>query len=273
MNAMEELTMAIFSGLRPEWGDNFVIDHGAADGYIRLAQRGRKTFELESTIEYLGETGLEMLDLPKESMQTLRKLTPDDLDETDLASVPQPMLWWVNTYGVHTPAALIHDRFIGGDLPDGVTEQHIDRYFRFMLKDAGVRYIKRWIMWSAVALRTRFDSGGLKRLSVVVWAILAIAGIVGFIAAVWLSAWGVAFLLASIAPTLTSVLWGKQYGAGIVASYGAAPWVVPPLIVTVVFLVIYSLAELIVTQLVDAKDAGSEPVLWPRDEYHELDVA
>ena len=139
--------MAYFSGTCPQWGPGFHIDADANDGRIRLAQCGRKTFALESTIRYSGTTGLEDVGLPPASLEELREVTPADLPETDLASIPPPMRWWVNSYGVHTPAAIIHDRFIGGDLPEGVTEQHIDRYFRFMLADAGVTIGKRWIMW------------------------------------------------------------------------------------------------------------------------------
>lgn len=263
--------MAILSANRAKWGDSFIIDDGAHDGFIRLAQRSRKSFKLESTIEYAGETGLEHLDLPSETMRILRRLEPKDLEDTDLASVPQPMRWWVNTYGVHTPAALIHDRFIGDKrlLPPGVSEADIDRYFRFMLKDTGVRFLKRWIMWSATALRTRILTDGWrswKAASVLAWTALAIAGTVGFFLSVLAGNWGLAVLLGVVAPPVFSVLWGRQWGAGLVAAWLVTPWLVPPLIITAAFLVLYAAAETALRFVLDPSRAGSEPVLFTQDE-------
>ncbi|MGH1491646.1 MAG: DUF1353 domain-containing protein [Acidimicrobiales bacterium] len=254
--------MAVNSGNSPKWGKSFLIDDGAGDGFIRLAQRSRKSFKLESRLEYLGQTGLEHLNLDAATMRTLRTLDPDDLQDTDLASIPRPIRWWANTYGIHTPAALIHDRFIGGEIPEGVTEQHIDRYFRFMLEDNGVRYIKRWIMWSATALRTRFAAGGWRRISVILWALLATAGVgyIGFALAT--GQWLIAALLAFPAPVIFSSLWGKQFGAGIVAAYAIVPWLLPPVIVSLVFLGMYAVAEFIASTIIDDAKVGSEPILW-----------
>lgn len=258
--------MAVFSSNRPKWGDSFIIDDGEGDGFIRLAQAGRKSFRLESSIEYAGETGLEDRGLDVEAMKMLRRLDPSDLDETDLASIPAPMRWWVNTYGVHTPPALIHDRFIGGELPKGVTEADVDRYFRFMLKDSGVRFLKRWIMWSATALRTRALGGGMKTASVVLWAVLAILGTVGLVVSVASGQWVSAAVLGVVAPAAMSTLWGKQFGAGLVAAWLVVPWLVPPLLVTSVFLVFYVVAETALRLVLNPSNAGSEPVLWTNDD-------
>ena len=86
--------------------------------------------------------------------------SPDDPYETDLASAPGPLRWYLGTYGSHTPAVLIHDRLI--PVPDGIpnmTEQYSDRFLRFMLQGLGMLWLKRWIMWAGVALRTRWASG------------------------------------------------------------------------------------------------------------------
>ena len=55
-----------------------------------------------------------------------------------------------------------------------------DRFFREMMRCAGVRFLKRWIMWAAVALRTRWAAGGVRQAAVVVWGVLAAAGISAF---------------------------------------------------------------------------------------------
>ncbi len=254
--------MAIFGGQRPVWGKGFSIDRGERDGYIRLAQKGRVAFQLESVIEYGGTTGLEHLGLTDAAWSQLRRLDPSDLDDTDLASIPPPMRWWVNTYGVHTPAALIHDRFIGGTLPGGVTEQHIDRYFRFMLDDAGLPIGKRWIMWSAVALRTRWKSGGAKAWSVVLWLVLALGGFSGMI---WAAATGhtwIAAVLVFPVPVLAATLWWKQFGAGVIAAYVVLPFLVVPMLLSVVLLLPFWALEKLASRILEP-EVDHEPIWEP----------
>jgi hypothetical protein len=158
-------------------------------------------------------------------------VTPRDLNETDLASVPRLFLWWINTYGTHTPAAIIHDRFIGDPavLPGKVTEQDVDRYFRAMLKALGVGWAARWLMWSAVALRTRLAAPGYRSWLAVAWIALAATGIGMLLVSLicWLgysntdALW---YLVASVVmPLPSSLLWGRQFAAGLVASYLAVP--------------------------------------------------
>lgn len=252
--------MAYFSGTCPQWGPGFHIDADANDGRIRLAQCGRKTFALESTIRYSGTTGLEDVGLPPASLEELREVTPADLPETDLASIPPPMRWWVNSYGVHTPAAIIHDRFIGGDLPEGVTEQHIDRYFRFMLADAGVTIGKRWIMWSAVAMRTRWASGGARRVAVVLWLVAALAGTAWTFVSLWHGAMGQALIALVPLPLIASTLWQRQAGAAIIAAYFVFPLLLVPILMSIVLLTPFWAAEKIVSALLEPTIAGTEPV-------------
>ena len=62
----------------------------------------------------------------------------------------------------HTPAAILHDAFIGGkvgvdyETSDGaqVSDRHADYIFREAMKNSGVRWLRRWMMWAGVALRT-----------------------------------------------------------------------------------------------------------------------
>jgi hypothetical protein len=102
-----------------------------------------------------------------------------------------------------------------------------------MMKAAGVPWLKRWIMWAAVALRSRWAAGGLRRASLVVWVILSGAGITSFLwaAGSLVLGWdgpGVWPLLAFALPLpfAAAALWGRQYGAGIVAAV-AALWILP----------------------------------------------
>lgn len=244
----------------PQWRNGFVID-GVVGGPIRLAQLDRKTFALSSKIEYRGDTGLDEADLPADVLEKIRTLDPAVQPGgeflTDLASVPGPTRWFLGAYGEHTPAVLIHDWLI--PVPEGMeglTEVHADRYLRFMLKRIGMRWLKRWIMWSAVALRTRFAAGGLKRLSVVAWIAGALAGNSIFFVALLT---GDLVLLATsvVLPILFAALWGRQYGAGIIAAI-AAPWLLPPSVLAAIGYAIYVAIERL-RELVVGSPQGGQP--------------
>ncbi|MFA9564102.1 MAG: DUF1353 domain-containing protein [Acidimicrobiales bacterium] len=225
-----------------------------------MRQLDRRNFALESTITYLGETGL---DGDVENLELLRSVGPDDLEETDLASVPAPFRWWVNTYGVHTPAALIHDRFIPSPL-DGVTDAQVDRYFRFMLQDLGVRWAKRWLIWAAVAFRTRWEARGPKRWSLIAWSVLALLGSVVLVGAL-IDGNEVLATVAFVAPLLASALWGRQAGAGLIAAYFGFPLLLFPGVVAGVFLVLYLAVEGIFGLFARDDRAGTESFLGSGD--------
>jgi hypothetical protein len=160
------------------WKDSFKID-GVAGGPVKLSQIQAKSFILESDIRYDGETGLEGR-IDGDTLEDIRKL-PKGID-TDLASVPGPLRWFLGTYGRHTPAVLIHDRLIPtpDELSGKMTDQYADRYLRFMAKDVGVRFFKRWILWAGVAVRTRWKNGWVRRISLILWFIAAALGMYTF---------------------------------------------------------------------------------------------
>ncbi len=213
------------------WKGSFEVDD-VDGGPIDLAQIGRKTFALTSKVAYIGEeTGLEDKGLSQEVLDDIKKLDPATQPtgeyETDLASVPGPTRWFLGTYGVHTPAVLIHDRLIPApsDL-EGMSDEYADRYLRFMLQDLGVLWFKRWLMWAAVAMRTRWAAKGLRQISVALWGLATVVGITVFVVAALNGSVGW-MIAAALAPVVFAGLWGKQYGAGIVAAI-AAPWLLPP---------------------------------------------
>lgn len=222
---------------------------------IPLRQVDANLFHLgDVTIMYTGDTGLDrFVDQGKLSQSLLDEVRTIDnvlLPETDLASVPGPMRWFTNTYGPHTPAALIHDYLIPdkGDEPK-IPEIYADRYFRFMLGSVGVPFFKRFIMWAAVAMRTRLHAPRLlPRVLLVAWALASLVGLVLFAVTAPSVAWGTADILGSntttyfaiscVAPFACSLLWGRQWGAGITAAL-AAPWLLPAALVTVIGYVVY----------------------------------
>jgi hypothetical protein len=239
-----------------QWESSFVVD-GVPGGPIALQQVDRKHFRLLSRIDYVGaETGLEDK-VSAATLEEIRYVTPEHLAEgTDLASVPGPLRWFSGSYGSHTPAALIHDRFIGGTKPADLTDQHVDRYFRFMLHATGVRWLKRWLMWAAVALRTRSVSGGGKLVSVIAWMLGLIAAYV--VACIGIGP-GSGWLIAAglLAPFPLTILWGRQYGAGLVMAY-TLPFLIPPAIVAVLGYGVYLIIEGIATLLLPEDTAGTD---------------
>lgn len=230
------------------WMGSFVID-GDSNGGIAVTQIDHKLFLLGSTVQYVGaETGLEGR-VDDDVLRRIRTVTPDQLPFTDLTSVPASLRWFVSQYGSHTPAALIHDALIGADPPiEGLTDAQADRYFRYILEDLGVPLIRRWLMWAAVAYRTRRCAGGLKRLGITLWFVASILGMLAAVLALVMGEWGV-LAAAVAAPLAFAALWGRQYVAGLVASY-SAPWLVPPTLFGALGFIVYSALERLVGSVV-----------------------
>lgn len=170
------------------------------------------------------------------AVEDARTFSPTTENPTDMASIPLFMRWFENPYGAHTLAAIIHDQLIVHDPNAGLlgSDTLSDRFFREMMRSAGVPWLKRWIMWSAVALRSRWAAGGARRLSLCIWILLAITGIAAFVSAagsaffdwsrpadIWLL-----LLIAILLPFASAPLWGKQFGASFVAAT-AAFWILP----------------------------------------------
>jgi len=224
----------------PSWHEFDIVSPNGPS--IPLHQIEESTFALgDVTITYNGTTGLEHLvphRLSAELHERIRTITPAKLPTTDLASVPGPMRWFANTFGDHTPAALIHDYLIVEDPADEeVPAEWADRYFRFMLKSCGVPFFMRSIMWTGVAMRTRLHAPELyKRVLLFVWVAAALLGMGTFAVSTQqvLSGSGEVFGLSAItawwgsvvAPFVVSWLWGKQVLAGVITA-AAAPWLLP----------------------------------------------
>jgi hypothetical protein len=238
------------------WSNSFQVE-GDPSGHIVIKQVDGNVFELGSKIIFLGEeTGLESK-LDAATIDALRWVDPERLPQTDLASVPLPLRWLVSNYGVHTPAALIHDWMIdeGPPVVGGLTPQFADRYFRFMLRDLRVQWIRRWMMWSAVALRTRWATGWRHRVLLAIWMISALAGIGVFVAGV-INRSPVLVIAPTLGPLVFGLLWGRQYAAGLVAAYNA-PWILPPTVLGAIGYGIYTFLEWVLSRLTRG-GSGSE---------------
>lgn len=216
---------------------------------IALCQIDPKNFRVPTTFRFVGKDALADIraklrrnlddDAADKLLDDAREF-PADSEQTDLASIPPFLTWFENKYGAHTLAAIIHDRLIlSGEPNRGALHDDAlaDRFFRLMMRTAGVPFFKSWVMWAAVAMRTRWAAGGWRALSVVVWGLLATTGITMFLS--WVGTvlfdWpdlfglstGVRLAIAVLMPIGSGVLWGKQFGASIVAAI-AALWILPP---------------------------------------------
>ena len=193
--------------------------------------------------------------------------SPDS--KTDMASVPRFLRWFENTYGLHTLAAIIHDRLItdlGPNTGALNSDTLSDRFFREMMAACGVPLLKRWIMWAAVAMRTRWAAGGYRRVTLVVWLLLATTGIAASVASIVAGASSSDAVLGLSSPALAVVavampfasapLWGRQYGASIVAA-GAALWILPPAVFAGAGYVVYRGLEILLDRV--AGTGGKRP--------------
>jgi hypothetical protein len=228
-------------------------------GNVGLIQVNRKKFLVENEFRFADSSVIAMLtdhlvrsgktaEEAQRAVEDAQTFTPTTENPTDLASIPRYLRWFESAYGAHTLAAIIHDDLIvdkpnGGPLEDDTLS---DRFFREMMKSAEVPWLKRWIMWSAVALRSRWAVGGIRRLSVLIWLVLSAAGITAFVWTVGSASFGwdgpgdtwVLLLVALVLPFPAAFLWGEQYGAGIVAAI-AALWIVPAALLAGVGYLVY----------------------------------
>ena len=191
-------------------------------------------------------------DAARAAVDAARTFTPREDNPTDLASIPRFMRWFENPYGRHSLAALIHDELITEEVNGGAlgSDTLADRFFREMMRTSGVPCLKRWIMWAAVALRSRFVAGGFRRVSVVAWLLASVVGIACAVDALgaWLLDWpapvAAGWLLAAAValPFLAAPLWGRQWGASLVSAV-AALWLVPAAVVAGAGYVVYGVLE------------------------------
>lgn len=198
-------------------------------------------------------------------------VTPDDLPDTDLATVPFALRWFASGYGRHTLAALLHDYLLefGPGLDPTVNRVEADLFFRQAMADLRVPLVRRWLMWAGVTLGTRIKATSLaSRIGVVLWILLATVGSVTF--GVALATADVALgALAAVGPILFAVLWGRQAFAAVVAGYGVLIVGIPTVAVLAGWSV-YWVAEQLVNGLRKAKKANREVELPGPTPYGEL---
>jgi predicted enzyme related to lactoylglutathione lyase len=77
---------------------------------------------------------------------------------TDFASVPRMFVWLLPRYGRYTKAAILHDYLWRDRVRAGqLSLRDADGIFRQAMRQLGVPFLRRWMMWAAVRI------GALKR--------------------------------------------------------------------------------------------------------------
>ncbi len=242
------------------WEDSFTFGGPAGPTVgIVLEQHNEDRFFLRSEVRFVGdrskvtESVARRIDDPQRVEAVTDELLyvlPTHLqgdsggDGTDLASVPPPVLWLLRSYGRHTPAALLHDRFTGSDSdkPDGVDQHLVDEVFLRVLEASGVPWLRRNMMWAAVTANTKLKGTFAGRVGLIAWIISSIIGmaLLGLFVFGVLGGWAAAVAVGL--PFVAAVFWGKDWRAAALATV-TAPFVIPPTLLGLVGYQIYWLAE------------------------------
>lgn len=99
------------------------------------------TWELVEPLRYVGNRD--------------RFVVPDGF-RTDFASVPRAFVWLIPKYGRYTKAAILHDFLCDESKAGRFDRDDADGLFRRAMRELGVPFLRRWIMWGAVSLATQW---------------------------------------------------------------------------------------------------------------------
>jgi len=97
---------------------------------------------------------------------------------TDFASVPRVFVWFIPRYGRYTKAAILHDYLCRVAIPEGrISRIDADGVFRQAMRELGVPFLRRWIMWAAVRLGALTSPAGRKKWWTEAWRVALITAI------------------------------------------------------------------------------------------------
>ena len=141
-------------------------------------------------------------DLVYEGKQETLRVHGGETDgfKTDLASVPRAFTWLIPRYGRYTRAAILHDFLCREAHAGRFSRYDADGIFRRTMRELGVGFLRRWLMWIAVRFgagwRSFWERGVLRGLWVLVLGLVAFAflaiplAVVGvWLAAFWVLEW------------------------------------------------------------------------------------
>ena len=99
-------------------------------------------------------------------------------EHTDFASVPREFVWFIPRYGRYTKAAILHDYLCSVCVPAGrVSRIEADGIFRQAMRELGVPFLRRWIMWAGVRLGALTNAAGREKWWTQAWRVALIAAV------------------------------------------------------------------------------------------------
>jgi len=127
----------------------------------------------QRTLGFPRGSTVDVRELEGQDWKTLRALvyhaTREDFEvpvgeHTDFASVPRVFVWFIPRYGRYTKAAILHDYLCSVCVPAGrVSRIEADGIFRQAMRELGVPFLRRWIMWAAVRLGALTNPAGREK--------------------------------------------------------------------------------------------------------------
>lgn len=97
---------------------------------------------------------------------------------TDFASVPRVFVWFLPRYGRYTKAAILHDHLWRDLATTGeISWVDADALFRRAMRELGVPFLRRWLMWAAVRWAALLKPGGRKGWSREAWRVVLLSGV------------------------------------------------------------------------------------------------
>lgn len=92
---------------------------------------------------------------------------------TDFASVPRIFVWLLPRYGRYTKAAILHDYLWREQVSrGGMSWVEADAVFRRAMRELGVPFLRRWVMWAAVRWAALLKPRGLEGWSHEAWRVV-----------------------------------------------------------------------------------------------------
>jgi hypothetical protein len=97
---------------------------------------------------------------------------------TDFLSVPRMFVWFIPRYGRYTKAAILHDYLCSVVVPAGrISRIDADGILRQAMRELGVPFLHRWIMWAAVRLGALTNPAGRKDWWKEAWRVALVAAV------------------------------------------------------------------------------------------------
>jgi hypothetical protein len=85
---------------------------------------------------------------------------------------PAVLVWFIPRYGRYTKAAIFHDYLCSAAVPAGrISRIEADGMFRQAMREVGVPFLRRWIMWTAVRLGALTNPTGPKKWWTEAWRV------------------------------------------------------------------------------------------------------